>query len=211
MSAGAGRAAPALAARGAQSGLFAADDTPDLEPRGLRYREEFISPDEERRLVALVESLPLDYAAYKQYTARRRVLSFGFAYDYDANVLFGAPAIPGDFDFLRERVAAWTGVSATSFVQLLIADYAPGTPLGWHRDVPDYELVAGVSLGAPASLRFRPYPHQPGAKTALRQLQVAPRSVYAMQGPARWEWQHCVPPVPARRWSLTFRTRSSRR
>ena len=195
----------------AQPGLFEPDAAAPSEPAGLAYREEFITREEERLLIELVTSLPLAHAAYKQYTARRRVLSFGHSYDYDANTLLDAPPIPAEFGFLRGRVAAWCGVEAADFAQLLIADYAPGTPLGWHRDVPDYELVAGVSLGTPAVLRFRPYPHKPGSRPANRQLDVAPRSAYSMRGPARWAWQHSVPPTPGQRWSLTFRTRAARR
>jgi alkylated DNA repair dioxygenase AlkB len=193
-----------------QPSLFEPADS-DTEPAGLAYREEFISTAEERHLIALVRSLPLDFAAYKEYTARRRVLSFGWSYDYDANVLRDAPGIPPDFGFLRDRVAQWTGLPAEWFAQLLVADYEPGTPLGWHRDVPDYEVIVGVSLGTSAVLRFRPYPPTPGVKVKTRRLEVAPRSVYAMSGPARWEWQHSVPPTPGQRWSLTFRTRSARR
>ena len=48
---------------------------------------------------------------------------------------------------LRERVAHWAGVDAQALVHVLVAEYAPGTPLGWHRDVPDHEEVFGVSLG----------------------------------------------------------------
>ncbi len=194
-----------------QGSLFGTDSAGELEPAGLAYREEFITQEEERDLIGLVRTLPLDHAAYKQYTARRRVLSFGWSYDYDANVLLDAPGIPADFDFLRERVAAWTGLDAQAFSQLLVAHYAPGTPLGWHRDVPDYEVVAGVSLGSAATLRFRPYPPAPRPGSMTRQIEIAPRSVYAMRGTARWDWQHCVPPTPGQRWSLTFRTRSARR
>ena len=31
-----------------------------------------------------------------------------------------------------------------------IAEYRTGTELGWHRDVPDFEVVAGVSLAGVA-------------------------------------------------------------
>ena len=192
-----------------QPGLFEPDATAAFEPLGLAYQEEFITKREETDLIDLILSLPLRQATYKQYTARRRVLSFGWSYDYDANALIDAPDIPVEFEFLRKRIAAWTGVADHSFAQLLITDYPPGTPLGWHRDVPDYELIAGVSLGSAATLRFRPYPPTPGVKSVLRELEAAPRSAYSMRGPARWEWQHCVPPTPAQRWSLTFRTRVS--
>jgi alkylated DNA repair dioxygenase AlkB len=32
---------------------------------------------------------------------------------------------------------------------MLIAEYRPGNPLGWHRDVPDFESIVGISLMAP--------------------------------------------------------------
>ncbi len=44
---------------------------PDL-PEGLAYAREFVSREEERSLIALIRSLPLQAAIYKQYTARCR-------------------------------------------------------------------------------------------------------------------------------------------
>jgi alkylated DNA repair dioxygenase AlkB len=35
---------------------------------------------------------------------------------------------------------------------------------------------------------------------------LAPRSGYVLAGPARNQWQHSIPAVPAERYSLTFRT-----
>ncbi|HEX7687590.1 MAG TPA: 2OG-Fe(II) oxygenase, partial [Burkholderiaceae bacterium] len=87
------------------------------------------------------------------------------------------------------------------------AEYAPGTPLGWHRDVPEFEDVFGVSLGSPALLRFRPWPPDAPKRSDIVRLTAAPRSIYALRGPARWAWQHSVAPVEALRWSITFRTR----
>ena len=87
-------------------------------------------------------------------------------------------------------------------VHALVAEYAPGTPLGWHRDVPNFEVIAGVSLGNNAVLRFRPYPPDGATKRRALELGVAPRSIYAIQGEARWGWQHSVPPVSAMRCQL---------
>jgi alkylated DNA repair dioxygenase AlkB len=38
-------------------------------------------------------------------------------------------------------------------------------------------------------------------------LDIAPRSIYTMQGAARWQWQHSVSPTKELRYSITFRTR----
>ena len=150
--------------------------------------------------------MPLQAAKYKDYTARRRVASFGGSYDYDANKLLPAQPLIEDLHPLRARVARWAGVAPESLAHVLVAEYAPGTPLGWHRDVPDHEDVFGVSLGSTAVLRLRPYPPVAPRREDVVKLRAAPRSIYALRGPARWGWQHSVAPVDELRWSITLRT-----
>jgi alkylated DNA repair dioxygenase AlkB len=89
---------------------------------------------------------------------------------------------------------------------VLITEYRPGTALGWHRDVPEFEVVVGISLAAPCRMRFRPYPPKAGRALNGRELCLEPRSAYVMRGDARWRWQHAIPPTPALRYSITFRT-----
>ena len=180
-------------------------------PPGLAYEPEFLRRDEEAALIALIRTLPLAAAKYKSYTARRRVVSFGGSYDYDANRLLPTTALVDELHPLRERVARWAGVAPEALVHTLVAEYAPGTPLGWHRDVPDFEDVFGVSLGTTAVLRFRPYPPVDPKRADVVKLRAAPRSIYALRGPARWGWQHSVAPVEALRWSITWRTRAAGR
>ena len=148
---------------------------------------------------------------YKSYTARRRVLSFGGKYDFDANRLRPGLPVPAELDPLRARVAALLGVAPEAFTQVLVAEYGAGTPLGWHRDVPDFEDVVGVSLLNTAVLRFRPYPHEAGKRDEVIKLSIAPRSIYLLRGPARWAWQHSVAPTRSLRYSITFRTARSPR
>ena len=107
---------------------------------------------------------------------------------------------------LKGRVAQWAGESASSFVQVLVSEYQPGVPLGWHRDVPDFEVIVGLSLASTARLRFRPYPWRPELRKRVFALEVEPRSIYVLRDEARWGWQHSVPPVPQLRYSVTFRT-----
>jgi alkylated DNA repair dioxygenase AlkB len=170
------------------------------------YAEEWLTEADERALIDEVRRLPLANARYKSYTARRRVVSFGGSFDYDTNRLAPAAPLVDALHPLRVRVAAWAGVSPDALVHALVAEYAPGTPLGWHRDVPDFEDVVGVSLGHSAVMRFRPYPPEPGRRADVVRVTIAPRSIYALRGPSRWGWQHSVAPVDALRWSITFRT-----
>lgn len=183
---------------------------PQALPAGLIYREDFIAAAEERLLLAEIGKLPLRESQYRQYTARRRTVNFGFSYDFTHLQSRPAPPIPEFLTPLRTRVAAWAGVRPEDFVQALLAEYQPGTPLGWHRDVPDFELVVGISLAGAARLRFRPYPWAPEKKAQVFALEVAPRSAYVLRDEARWGWQHHVPPTKVLRYSITFRTASDR-
>lgn len=190
-----------------QSPLF--DDlppSPGALPEGLVYEAGFLSAEEEAALIALIAGLPLEAAQYKAYVARRRVVSYGGRYDYDSHELLPTGPLIEALHPLRARVAAWAGLAPEALVHTLVAEYAPGTPLGWHRDVPDFEDVFGVSLGSPALLRFRPWPPQRPRREDIVKLRVEPRSVYALRGAARWQWQHSVAPVDALRWSITLRT-----
>jgi alkylated DNA repair dioxygenase AlkB len=174
-------------------------------PDGLRYEPDFITPEEEAALLAQIGRLPFEEAKYKAYTARRRIAVFGSAYDFETYQLGPAPPLPDFLDFLKNRISNLVGVPAEAFPHCLINEYRPGTPLGWHRDVPEFELVVGVSLGGRGRMRFRPYPPRKGARVFV--LDLEPRSVYVLRDEIRWRWQHSVAPTPELRYSVTFRTR----
>jgi alkylated DNA repair dioxygenase AlkB len=192
---------------GAQYPLFATS-APLLD--GFVYRPDLISDAQERVLVATIEALPLACARYKSFTAKRRIVSYGTGYDFDRNDLVAAPAVPDFLVPLRERVAAWAEIPPERFAHALIAEYQPGTALGWHRDAPPFGTVAGISLGTPCRLRFRPYPHEPGRRGGRFDVLLEPRSAYLLRDGARWRWQHSIPPTKGLRYSITFRTLGGR-
>jgi len=176
-------------------------------PPGWDYRAEFITAAEESTLLDLIGILPLEEAIYKGYTARRRVVRFGVSYDFDDHRVLPAPPLPAAFEPLRARAAAWIGAAPQALAGLLVAEYRPGVPLGWHRDAPDFETVVGISLAGVARMRFRRYPPVQPKKTDVLSLELAPRSAYVLRAEARWGWQHSIAPTPDLRYSLTFRTR----
>jgi len=186
-----------------QAELFAAPGENEALPEGFVFQLDFISAEEERALLEEIARLPLAEAKYKQYTARRRIAYYGFGYDFVSNRIGEAPPAPPFLAPLRDKVAAWMGLPAAELEQALVTEYRPGTPLGWHRDAPDFGRVAGVSLGGWARMRLRRYP--PGKDTPLV-LELAPRSAYQMNGAARWRWQHSIPATRELRYSITFRT-----
>lgn len=193
----------------AQPDLFG--EAPAAAVEGLRYERDFLSLAEEAELLGIVQGLPLKEMRYKEYTARRRGTSFGGSYDFDTNRLKPGPPLPEALHPLRAKVAAWSGIAPEDLGHMLIAEYRPGTPLGWHRDVPDFEDIIGVSLHNDAVMQFRPYvPGAPASGPAALEFLIEPRSVYLLRGPARWAWQHAIAPTEALRYSITLRTLRTR-
>jgi alkylated DNA repair dioxygenase AlkB len=179
-------------------------------PVGLRYEPDFITPAEEQELLAGIRTLPLHEAQYKQYTAKRRIASFGAKYDFSSNVLESAPGLVPFLQGLRTKVADWLELEPDRFAQALVAEYRPGTALGWHRDVPQFGVIVGVSLAGACRMRFRPYPVRENKREGVFALELEPRSAYVLHGDARWGWQHSIPMTKTLRYSITFRTMRGR-
>jgi alkylated DNA repair dioxygenase AlkB len=175
-------------------------------PEGFRYEEGFLDAQEEQTLLACLAELPLQEARYKEWIAKRRVVSYGGHYDFARNTLLSAQPIPPYLLNVRDRAARWLGVAADTLDHALVAEYQPGTQLGWHRDVPDFAKVVGISVHGPARLRLRRYPHLTGSRGRSTAVELAPRSIYSLCGEARWRWQHAISPTKRLRYSITFRT-----
>jgi alkylated DNA repair dioxygenase AlkB len=184
-------------------GLFGAD-----LPEGFRYEDDFISPEEESLLAGHIANVEFSTFEMRGVVARRRVAFFGSAYDSRNTPTAELP----EFLFpLRARLAQWIQVKAEEFAMALINEYPPDAPIGWHRDAPQYGIVAGVSLLTPCRMKLRPYV-SPGAHTTgaprrtTHEIELLPRSAYLMSGQARSEYEHSIPAVEALRYSITFRT-----
>jgi alkylated DNA repair dioxygenase AlkB len=187
-----------------QTPLF--EDLPD----GFTYRSELLTLQEEAGLLDRLSRVAFKDFEMRGRIARRRVAFFGRSYDKTASP---PPPLPDFLLDVRARVAEWSGIAADSFVMALVNEYSPGAPIGWHRDAPQYAEVAGVSLGSVCRMRFRPYAapdrrtgDHPPRRRATHERILEPRSLYLMQGAARWQYEHSIPPVQGLRYSLTFRT-----
>jgi alkylated DNA repair dioxygenase AlkB len=180
-------------------------DTPLIA--GLRYEESIISEAEELALRSRLEALDLSPFRFHGFIGNRRTQSFGWRYDFEDASFTRSEPIPGWLQPLRERAAAFAGLRADELAHVLLARYDPGAGIGWHRDRDVFDQVVGISLGSPATLRFRRRTPS-GFKRA--NLAVAPRSAYLLSGEARHEWEHRITPGEALRFSITFRTLSDK-
>lgn len=171
-------------------------------PEGFVYRPGFLCAEEEQQLLA--EFAMLDFRAFEfqGYTAKRRIIEYGYEYDFSRRKASAAPPIPEFLFPFRDRAAVFAAVAPHEIVECVITEYPPGAPIGWHRDVPQFESIIGISLGSACRMRLKPY----RAEGKLLSVILEPRSVYLMQGAARWKFQHSIPAVEQLRYSMTFRT-----
>lgn len=176
---------------------------PDELPEGFVYRANLITENEETKLVRHLEALPFQPFDFHGHLANRQVVGFGLRYDYDRRAVVEAAPIPDFLITLREKVAGFAGRPAAAFAQILINEYRAGAGIGWHRDKPHFDEIAGVSLLASCSFRLR---RRDGSKWNRKTIIVEPRSAYLMAGPSRDEWEHSIPPVAEHRYSITLRT-----
>jgi alkylated DNA repair protein (DNA oxidative demethylase) len=197
---------PVLSKRGsvvaAQPNLF---DKPVIP--GLSYAEAIVTPLEEQALIGSIKTIDLAPFRFHGWVGKRRTASFGWRYDFVDASFRRAEPIPDWLFPLRERAAQFASLSPDEFVQASLIRYDPGAGIGWHCDRPVFGHVIGVSLGAPATIRFRR--RKPGGFDRAA-VQLDPRSIYHLRGEARNHWEHGIAAMEATRWSITFRSLSER-
>jgi alkylated DNA repair dioxygenase AlkB len=181
-------------------------------PDGFEYRPDFVTPGEQSDLLEHIAMIEFSNFEMRGVVARRRVAFFGSSYD---DALRPAGEVPEFLHPVRARAAVWAGVAPEAFEMALINEYRPGAPIGWHRDAPQYGIIAGISLASPCRIRFRPYVRpsagqaasRPAPRKTTHEVLLEPRSAYLITGASRQQYEHSIPAVAALRYSITFRTR----
>jgi alkylated DNA repair dioxygenase AlkB len=176
---------------------------PSEEPEGLVYRPDVLTAEEEAALLDVLEGLRFDPIVIRGQAARRTARHYGLDYDYESRTPLPGQQVPDWLLPVRARAAELAGVEPDELVEILVQRYPPGSTIGWHRDAPAFGTVVGLSLGAPARLRF-----QRGKRERRRawEIVVEPRSGYVLAGEARTSWEHSIPATKELRHSITFRT-----
>jgi len=175
-----------------------------VPPDGFAYCPDFLTEDEERGLIELFETLDFREVRMRGVVARRTVIHYGIEYDYDGWKIVPAPPPPALMRFAIERAAAEAKIAPSSLEQFLISRYPAGASIGWHRDAPMFgSPVLGVSLLGACRMRLRRKSAE-GWLTFEQRLER--RSLYILDGAARRQWQHHIPPSKEPRYSISMRT-----
>jgi hypothetical protein len=107
-------------------------------------KSDFLSVQEERDLLALVQTLSFYEFKLHGVGAKRRVLHFSLRYALESRVLSSAPEIRSQFEPIRRRAAAVAGIVREEFSQILVNAYRPGAGIGCHHDLRAFGIVAGT-------------------------------------------------------------------
>ena len=179
--------------------LFGAQPT---YPEGFRYQPELITRAAEAELVTNIRELPFKEFEFHGYVGKRRVVSYGWKYDFNDRRLRKADDMPQFLRSLRETAAAFGGMAPERLQHVLVTEYSAGAAIGWHKDKQEFGEIIGISLLSPCTFRLR---RAKGDGWERVNVTAEPRSAYLMSGPSRSEWEHSIPPVDALRYSITFR------
>lgn len=171
-------------------------------PDGFVYQPDFLSEHEELDLLTIFQSLPFAAFDFHGYIAKRRIVEYGWEYDFGSRKASTTQPIPEFLFPFRNRAAALAGIAQEKIVEAVVTEYPPGAPIGWHRDVPQFETILGISLASSCCMRLKAYK----AEGKIVSIILEPRSIYMISGAARWKCQHSIPAMPTLRYSVTFRT-----
>src|SRR5438270_9035519 len=176
---------------------------PEELPEGFLYRDGFLTEAEEAELLRIFRGIEFAAYDYHGYVAKRRIARYGVNYELNTRQPDEtAPPIPEFLLGIRARAAEVAEVPADHLVHAMVSEYSVGTPIGWHRDAPQFGAIVGISLASSCRMRLKPY-QGPGK---VLSLMIEPRSIYVIKGEARSKWQHSIPAVSELRYSVTFRT-----
>jgi alkylated DNA repair dioxygenase AlkB len=181
-------------------GLF--DEAGPKLPEGFVYEREVISRELEASLIERIQSLPFKEFQFHGYVGKRRVVSYGWQYDFNEARLRKTEDIPEWLYPVREIAARFASLEPGALHHILVTEYSPGSAIGWHRDKAVFGDVIGISLLSACNFRLR---RKAGKSWERASVIAEPRSAYLMRGPSRTEWEHSIPAVDVLRYSITLR------
>ena len=111
-----------------------------------RYAASVLTVEQERAIVEAIRPLPFKEFEFHGYLGKRRVVSFGWKYDYTRRSLEPTREIPGVLLDARRIAADFAGMPADDLQQILVTEYDVGAGIGWHRDKGEFGQIVGLSL-----------------------------------------------------------------
>lgn len=145
-------------------------------PEGLTYKEDIISPEEEKIL--------LEYINLQEWqiSLKRKVQHYGYIYDYATRNIYkeNALEIPKLFLDLSKKL----GIEEPN--QIIVNQYKPGEGIASHKDSNIFgDQIASLSLLSPIQMDFK-------YRNNEISIYLQPRSLLILEKAARYDWSHGI-------------------
>jgi alkylated DNA repair dioxygenase AlkB len=111
--------------------------------------------EDECSLIDQIAELPFQEFQFHGFEGKRRVVSFGWRYDFSQHKALQADPVPPFLLDVYRKVQAASGFVLPRLQQVLVTEYGPGAPIGWHKDRPVFNDVMGLSLASSCTFRLR--------------------------------------------------------
>ena len=194
-------------------------------PSGLKLLTNFISAEEEKKLIDHIDSLPWSDEL------KRRTQQYGFVYKYSRGGSTASTSaaktvsIPQLFqDLIIKKLVEQKIFNDQAPDQCIVNEYVAGQGIAPHIDDRKLfgDIICSLSMGFEYPMNFDP-PSAPegtkGKETKRLTMSLPRRSLLALTGEARHAWRHSIDAKTAgtvsgkfvkrgRRISITFRTMS---
>src|SRR6185503_21236246 len=122
-------------------------------PEGFKYAPDVLSAEQERWLVEQIRPLPFKEFEFHGYLGKRRIVSYGWKYNYDTRTLEASREIPDFLLKVRDIAARFADMQPDDLQQILVTEYSAGAAIGWHRDKGEFGQIVGISLLSPCVFR----------------------------------------------------------
>ncbi|KAJ9601051.1 hypothetical protein L9F63_000786 [Diploptera punctata] len=187
------------------------------KPSGLILLEDFVSNEEEKMLLEIVNYVvEMQQFVTCKTLKHRKVKHYGYEFKYDTNnVDKDSPLnepLPSECNFLLDRLASRNCSILTTFPnQLTVNQYQPGQGIPPHVDTHSAfeDPILSLSLGSSVVMEFK---NEDGLVIPILLRQ---RSLLIMSQESRYAWSHGITPrkmdiVPSTNGNLTIQQRGQR-
>ncbi len=151
------------------------DNSPKSIIEGLQIIEDFITEDEEKELLKLIND------ENWSNSISRRTQHYGYKYNYNSkNAKQKATPIP-DWEILKKVK------KIMNFEQVIVNEYKSGQGIAYHIDRPSVfgDVIISLSLGSTYNMLFKKF-----GKVITQPLKR--RSLLIIKGDARYKWMHSI-------------------
>jgi alkylated DNA repair dioxygenase AlkB len=90
--------------------------------------------------------MPFRDFEFHGFSGKRRIVSFGWRYDFNGGGLTKTEDMPEFLAGIRARAESFAQLAPGTLQQGLITEYRPGAAIGWHKDRSVFGDVVGIHV-----------------------------------------------------------------